>query len=280
MDAGPVWAAETFPMRAATKSSLYRSEVTEAAARAVVAAVRRFAESVGPVGPGGPAEPGGPEPGGAGQRRSGSGQLARREPAAARNRRRARALAPADAAGRCAASTGRATTRSRCCAGSARPTARPACSTRLFDTPCHLFDAHRRGAGAAARSRKRDRPAARGDPARDARRRGVDRARAPRRPARRLQAAYRAGLSGAGGAASRVAGRIRRTQPPLDDGWRADRLRIARRCRLPALSVLQRRNEHRAVPAADRRACGPRWTAGRACWCCWAAPTSGRTAST
>ena len=44
MDAGPVWAAETFPMRAATKSSLYRNEVTEAAARAVVAAVRRFGD--------------------------------------------------------------------------------------------------------------------------------------------------------------------------------------------------------------------------------------------
>ncbi|MGL6111975.1 MAG: enoyl-CoA hydratase-related protein, partial [Rubrivivax sp.] len=44
MDAGPVWAAETFAMRDATKSSLYRNEVTEGAARAVVAAVQRFAE--------------------------------------------------------------------------------------------------------------------------------------------------------------------------------------------------------------------------------------------
>jgi len=43
MDAGPVWAAETFPMRAATKSSLYRGEVTEAAVRAVLAAIDRFA---------------------------------------------------------------------------------------------------------------------------------------------------------------------------------------------------------------------------------------------
>ena len=42
MDAGPVWAAETFAMREATKSSLYRNEVTEAAARAVIAAVKRF----------------------------------------------------------------------------------------------------------------------------------------------------------------------------------------------------------------------------------------------
>ncbi len=44
MDAGPVWAAETFPMREATKASLYRNEVTEGAARAVVAAVQRFGE--------------------------------------------------------------------------------------------------------------------------------------------------------------------------------------------------------------------------------------------
>jgi putative two-component system hydrogenase maturation factor HypX/HoxX len=43
MDAGPVWAAETFPMREASKSSLYRQEVTEAAVRAVRAAVQRFA---------------------------------------------------------------------------------------------------------------------------------------------------------------------------------------------------------------------------------------------
>lgn len=41
MDAGPVWASETFPMRAATKSSLYRNEVTEAAVRAVLTAVER-----------------------------------------------------------------------------------------------------------------------------------------------------------------------------------------------------------------------------------------------
>jgi len=43
LDAGPVWASETFPMREASKSSLYRREVTEAAARAVVRAVQRFA---------------------------------------------------------------------------------------------------------------------------------------------------------------------------------------------------------------------------------------------
>lgn len=42
MDAGPVWASETFPMRAAKKSSLYRNEVTEAAVRAVKAAIARL----------------------------------------------------------------------------------------------------------------------------------------------------------------------------------------------------------------------------------------------
>ncbi len=43
MDAGPVWASETFAMRSATKSSIYRNEVTEAACRAVLSAVERFA---------------------------------------------------------------------------------------------------------------------------------------------------------------------------------------------------------------------------------------------
>ena len=43
MDAGPIWASETFPMRVAKKSSLYRNEVTEAATRAVLKAVERFA---------------------------------------------------------------------------------------------------------------------------------------------------------------------------------------------------------------------------------------------
>ena len=41
MDAGPVWAAATFPLRAARKASIYRHEVTEAAVRAVTAAVNR-----------------------------------------------------------------------------------------------------------------------------------------------------------------------------------------------------------------------------------------------
>jgi putative two-component system hydrogenase maturation factor HypX/HoxX len=43
LDAGPIWAGATFPMRAACKSSLYRNEVTDAAERAVLLAVERFA---------------------------------------------------------------------------------------------------------------------------------------------------------------------------------------------------------------------------------------------
>ncbi|MDP2431028.1 MAG: formyltransferase family protein, partial [Pseudomonadota bacterium] len=42
MDAGPVWSSATFPMRVAKKSSLYRNEVTEAAARAVRAALEHL----------------------------------------------------------------------------------------------------------------------------------------------------------------------------------------------------------------------------------------------
>jgi len=42
MDAGPVWASARFPLRAATKASVYRNEVTEAAATAVLEAVTRY----------------------------------------------------------------------------------------------------------------------------------------------------------------------------------------------------------------------------------------------
>jgi putative two-component system protein, hydrogenase maturation factor HypX/HoxX len=43
MDEGDVWAHATFPMRRATKASLYRNEVTTAAATAVIEAVERVA---------------------------------------------------------------------------------------------------------------------------------------------------------------------------------------------------------------------------------------------
>lgn len=44
MDAGPIWAWETFPMRADRKSSLYRNETTEAALGAVHRALDRVTE--------------------------------------------------------------------------------------------------------------------------------------------------------------------------------------------------------------------------------------------
>lgn len=42
MDAGPIWATQSFPMRVARKSSLYRNEVTEAAVRVVRTALERW----------------------------------------------------------------------------------------------------------------------------------------------------------------------------------------------------------------------------------------------
>jgi putative two-component system hydrogenase maturation factor HypX/HoxX len=49
MDAGPVWATATFPMRRAKKASLYRQEVTEAALAAVKEALAKFARGEQPV---------------------------------------------------------------------------------------------------------------------------------------------------------------------------------------------------------------------------------------
>ena len=43
MDAGPIWASRTFPMRDGTKSSLYKNEVVDAAAEAILEAVERVA---------------------------------------------------------------------------------------------------------------------------------------------------------------------------------------------------------------------------------------------
>lgn len=42
MDAGPVWASASFPLRAATKSSVYRSEVADAAVQAVLVSLARI----------------------------------------------------------------------------------------------------------------------------------------------------------------------------------------------------------------------------------------------
>ncbi|MGV9675008.1 hydrogenase maturation protein [Nocardia sp. NPDC003482] len=43
MDAGPIWATEPFPVAACGKSELYRTEVADAAVRAVLTAVNRYA---------------------------------------------------------------------------------------------------------------------------------------------------------------------------------------------------------------------------------------------
>ncbi len=51
MDAGPIWAAAGFPMRRASKSSLYRNEVTEAAVKAVLQAIDRVKKGEGPPDP-------------------------------------------------------------------------------------------------------------------------------------------------------------------------------------------------------------------------------------
>ncbi len=55
MDAGPVWGGAEFPMRWATKSSLYRNEVTEAATRGLLAALARYERGSGPLPPEGAA---------------------------------------------------------------------------------------------------------------------------------------------------------------------------------------------------------------------------------
>ena len=44
MDAGDIWASATFPMREASKSSLYRNEVTEAAVECVRTALARLGD--------------------------------------------------------------------------------------------------------------------------------------------------------------------------------------------------------------------------------------------
>lgn len=110
LDAGPVWASEPFAMREATKSSLYRREVTEAAARAVTRAVQRFAAT-------GPRPPPIDTRGARGRWRAPMQQADRRidweRDDAATVVRKIRA---ADGA--------------------------PGVLDRLFDVPCRLFDAH------------------------------------------------------------------------------------------------------------------------------------------
>lgn len=49
MDAGPVWATRNFRVRAASKSALYREEVSTLALQAVMEAVDKFARGVAPI---------------------------------------------------------------------------------------------------------------------------------------------------------------------------------------------------------------------------------------
>ena len=116
MDAGPVWATETFPMREATKSSLYRSEVTDGAARAAVAAVRRVAEGGHP--------PAMPSPGRRGRWRPLMPQAERRIDWQRDDTQTVlRKIRAADGT--------------------------PGVLDQLFGTPCHLFDAHPEALAAA-----------------------------------------------------------------------------------------------------------------------------------
>jgi putative two-component system hydrogenase maturation factor HypX/HoxX len=109
LDAGPVWAAEMFTLREANKSSLYRHEVTAAASRAVVAAVRLFEAQ-------GSAVPAAAWPGARGQPRRAMTQALRRIDWARDSTLTVlRKLRAADGA--------------------------PGVLDALFDTPCHLFDA-------------------------------------------------------------------------------------------------------------------------------------------
>ncbi len=48
MDAGPIWASREFPMRAATKSSLYRGEVADGALEAIFEALEKIERGVAP----------------------------------------------------------------------------------------------------------------------------------------------------------------------------------------------------------------------------------------
>jgi putative two-component system hydrogenase maturation factor HypX/HoxX len=120
MDAGPVWAAETFPMRAGTKSSLYRGEVTEAAVRAVLAAVERFG--------------------------SGSHTPRRVTPGAPGVRGRPRSLLKQEARAIDWARDDTATVLRKIAAADGVPGVRNA----LFGVPCFLYDAHPAGSAREA----------------------------------------------------------------------------------------------------------------------------------
>ena len=233
-------------MREATKSSLYRNEVTEGAARAVVAAVQRFAEL---------------------------GAAAGQCDAASRRGRWRPLMQQADRRIDWQRDDTQTVLRKIRAADGA-----PGVLDELFGAPCHLFDAHpealaqRHPPGSVIGRRHEAVLRA------TARRRGLDRACAPGRPGRQLQAAHGAGVPGRGRAPARVADRHRCAGGRI--GLAGDPLRGRGRCRHPALPLLQRRDEHGAMRASDGRCCALRWRSRRACCCCSGAPTSGRTAST
>ena len=247
VDGGGVWASRTFRTREAGKSSLYRHEVRRAAIEA---------------------RPGG---GGGGRRRRAGG-------GARRLRRSERDRPPT----------------------SADPTARPCdrLGLRLHDDSGPPYP-RRRGPpgrarpywgdrvpslrrpprGHAARPARRDpRAEAWRDLPRDGRRSRLDQppeAPRPLQAARDVRARRRripARRRGAARAAACAA--VRPADVPRD------RLRGAPRCRLPALRLLQRRDEHRTSAEDCSTPTATRAPAGRASSCSWAASTSSRTAST
>ena len=110
LDGGPVWASETFAMREASKSSLYRREVTEAAVRAVTRAVQRFAV--------------------------GGTRTEAIDTSAARGRWRPLLGEQARAIDWQNDDTRTVLRKIRCADGA------PGILDRLFDVPCRLFDAH------------------------------------------------------------------------------------------------------------------------------------------
>jgi putative two-component system hydrogenase maturation factor HypX/HoxX len=116
MDAGDVWASEPFPMRDASKSSLYRNEVAGAALAAVLRALERFGA------------PGWPKP-----------QAATDPPARGRFRPAMRQEVRSIDWAR----DDTATIRAKCAASDGSPGVLDA----LFGRPCHLFDVHTVSAG-------------------------------------------------------------------------------------------------------------------------------------
>jgi hypothetical protein len=218
MDAGPVWATASFPLRAAKKSSIYRNEVTQAAVTAVLQAVERYAANELPT----PL---------ADMARGARPPAAADETGRARDRlaaRRQRYRAAQDQRRRRFPRRRRQPVRHslpylRCLAGS---------QPRRYRGPD-------RGRGHRA---ARD-----GALAAHLRRRGVDR---PRQARGRFQAAGDTGVCRAGGGSARspLGGMVARRSRDLA----GHRLGGSRWRRRPAFRVLQRRDVHQPMPTPAR----------------------------